>query len=74
MDDQQTDIRDWNSVLRDAILHRLEFILVEGDFDVPTARMHDARWLARNLAVRNSANPQLADAQDLIRALLRRGA
>lgn len=56
-----------NSVLVQDSLSRLESLT--RNMDVPVFRRTSIKWLARNLAIRNSDHPDFQEAMDVIKIL-----
>lgn len=54
--------------MKNAIPKELEEILAT--MDIPSYRIDDLQWLARNLGMRNSTHPQFEKAMKILRSLL----
>lgn len=43
------------------------------NMDIPAFRRRKVRWLSRNMGIRNSDHPQFAEAQALVKELIKQG-
>lgn len=55
---------DYDGAFKELLVTRLREIL--STMDVPSGRVNDLPWLARNLQVRNSDHPDFAEAREII--------